>query len=59
MPFDANWFDELRGLSEAKLQETRVRGIDGYVPHVGELCRGMVTSQVDFWKKRCGLFASC
>jgi hypothetical protein len=39
MPFDAAWFDELRGLSENQLKETREMGIDGYVPHVGELCR--------------------
>jgi hypothetical protein len=39
MPFDAGWFDELRGLSEEQLRETRELGIDGYVPHVGELCR--------------------
>jgi hypothetical protein len=39
MPFDAAWFDELRGLTEDKLRETRERGIGGYVPHVGELRR--------------------
>jgi hypothetical protein len=46
MPFDAAWFDELRGLSEDQLRETRELGIDGYVPHVGELCRdGHITSR--------------
>lgn len=38
MSFDAAWFDELRGLSEENIQVTRERGIDAYVPHVGELC---------------------
>jgi hypothetical protein len=46
MPFDAAWFDELRGLSEGQLRETRELGIDGYVPHVGELCRdGHITGR--------------
>jgi len=39
MSFDASWFDELRGLSEEKLRLTCIRGIDGFVPHVGELCQ--------------------
>ena len=39
MAFDGEWFDELRGLSQDQLQETRARGIGGLVPHVGELCR--------------------
>lgn len=46
MPFDTVWFNELRELSEDKLLETRELGIDGYVPHVGELCRdGHITSR--------------
>lgn len=39
MAFDASWFDELRGLSEEECRLTMMRGIAGYVPHVGELCR--------------------
>lgn len=39
MPFDSGWFNELRQLSSGRLRETRARGIDGFVPHVGELCR--------------------
>jgi hypothetical protein len=40
MPFDAGWFQELRGLSQDRLQRTRARGIDQdhLVPHVGDLC---------------------
>ena len=46
MSFDAAWFDELRGLSEEKLQVTRERGIGAFVPHVGELCRdGYLTTR--------------
>ena len=46
MPFDADWFNELRMVSENRLRETRESGIDGYVPHVGELCRdGHVTNR--------------
>ena len=46
MSFDAAWFNELRGISINKLQETRENGISGYVPHVGELCRaGHVTGR--------------
>jgi hypothetical protein len=46
MPFDAAWFDELRALSEIKVQQTRALGIDGYVPHVGELRPdGLITSR--------------
>jgi hypothetical protein len=46
MPFDAQWFDELRGISADNLQMTRVRGIRGYVLDVGELCEaGYITSR--------------
>jgi hypothetical protein len=40
VPFDAEWFNELRGLSQERLQQTRARGIDQdhLVPHVGDLC---------------------
>src|SRR6266566_385027 len=38
MPFDAAWFDELRGISQHQLQLTKMRGTRGYRPHVGELC---------------------
>jgi hypothetical protein len=37
MGFDQAWFNELRGLSDAKLALTRTRGIEGYVSHIGEL----------------------
>jgi hypothetical protein len=44
VPFDAVWFSELRQLSDDRLSHTRLRGIAGFVPHVGELCRdGHVT----------------
>jgi len=39
LSFDASWIEELRDLSEEKCRLTKMRGIDGYVPHVGELCR--------------------
>jgi len=39
MPFDRPFFEELRGLSEQQLDNTRARGIDGYVPNVGEVCQ--------------------
>lgn len=46
MPFDADWFNELRMISENRLREMREAGIDGYVPHVGELRRdGHVTGR--------------
>jgi hypothetical protein len=38
MPFDVGWFDELRALSQGQLEETRARGIERFVPNVGELC---------------------
>src|SRR5262249_46167063 len=37
--FDSAWFDELRGLSDEMLQDTRAHGIEGYCPHVGEVHR--------------------
>lgn len=39
MPFDEEWFDELRRITADTLAQTRDRGIQRYVPHVGELCR--------------------
>ena len=39
MGFDVTWFDELRGLTRDLLMQTRDRGIQRYVPYVGELCR--------------------
>jgi hypothetical protein len=40
MPFDAEWFNELRELTQGKLEQTKARGIDQdhLVPHVGDLC---------------------
>lgn len=46
MSFDTAWFEELRSLTEGQIRETRERGIVGYVPRVGELCRdGHVTRE--------------
>ena len=39
MGFDRGWFDELRALSQVKIDLTRITGISRYVPHVGELLR--------------------
>ena len=46
MPFDAAWFDELRGLSEDQIQKTHDLGIVGFVPNVDELYRdGHISSR--------------
>jgi hypothetical protein len=37
--FDRAWFEELPGLSQAKVDLTKVKGIWRYVPNVGELLR--------------------
>jgi hypothetical protein len=46
MPFDAEWFDELRGITADRLARTRDQGIARYVPNVGELHRdGHITER--------------
>lgn len=45
MPFDAEWFNELRNVTEEVIAQTKARGIHDFVPKVDELNRdGHVTN---------------